>query len=217
MSWPSKTRSVGMGTPASLLSVGNTSRLLTTWLEVLPAWIWPFQYANDADRIPPSQVDPLPTFQYPAACPFRMPVLPALLPCCIQGPLSPVKRIRVFSSMPASCKALWMLPTTQSVSARASPKGPRLERPRNLQPAYWYAPSLLLYAVCTWLKGTYKKKGSSLYSCMNSTAKELYFSPRDVRSKGCSRTEDSSPTCRTSGRKRAPGSLSAVLLSSLLM
>ena len=44
-------------------TVGNTSRLETTSADLVNGLMIPGQWAKPASRMPPSQVDPLPTFQ----------------------------------------------------------------------------------------------------------------------------------------------------------
>lgn len=55
----------------------------------------PGQCAKPASRMPPSQVDPLPTFQYPAYRADRSPSDPPDVPWTSHGPLSAVNKMSV--------------------------------------------------------------------------------------------------------------------------
>ena len=78
-------------------------------------------------RMPPSQVDPLPSRNRPAD--------PPASPCVSHGPLSLVKKTNVFRSRPSCRSASSTRPTLQSISSTTSPYRPRRLWPRNLPEA----------------------------------------------------------------------------------
>ena len=79
----------------------------------VPAFTTPGQRTIIGMRMPPSQVLPLPSRKRPA--------LPPWSPMISHGPLSLLKKTRVFSATPSARSALSNSPTLQSISSTASP------------------------------------------------------------------------------------------------
>ena len=117
---PSMVRSVGRGTPASLLKRGRMSTLEKVVFVVVPAGIFPGHLAMKGTRWPPSRV----VYLLPESGPDE-----PLLGTC---PLSAVKMTRVFCSWPFSLRACSRMRQLSSSSATKSAYFPLPVVPLNL-------------------------------------------------------------------------------------
>src|SRR5436309_14475163 len=122
-STPSIVRSEGIGAPARLRQVLNKSiEQASSWV-VTAGLIFPGHQAMPGSRIPPSQALPLPSNKGPAE--------PPTSPLFSQGPLSLVKKTKVFPASFSRRSVSNTLPTLQSSSSTTSPYSPRGLVPLN--------------------------------------------------------------------------------------
>ena len=124
---------------------------------VVPAGIVPGRHTIAGTRMPPSQVEPLPSRSKPAE--------PPCVSKISHGPLSEVNTANVFSASPFLRKASSTCPTDQSTSSIASPYMPAMLRSVNSCERN--------SGTCIMVCARYRKNGLSLFFSMNLTASSV--------------------------------------------